>query len=1088
MAERSGLYDRLASALTRIAYQNADGTFDENRLANDIRARQQMYNARLAMMQQADPTVDATPLTAEEASKEVVADLTRRILYGDEAAINSLVAQDQSVAQRILNGIRNFLKKLAGINDPAVTQLQETRRLFENALKDVAETIEEETEGPRTQYSLPSANILDEQIRRYLNGEYDNLPAPMSQLPTQTTTRPTGQRQRQFGSQTAQRSDALHEEVKDYLFTHSGYDPDTNSAQIDRAIDWAREHRSTDDPDGYRAAVAEVLDPNFNFASADGQARMLTVLSMAALHHDTATEAALADAYNRQGTVLGRALQARTIFSLMTPIGRRESLRRMENRLNESLREEGKGEVHLSKETLDLAETASTTEDFMKLRKQAKQELAAQMPSDWKGKLRTFRYFAMLFNPVTHIRNILGNAAFMPAVAAKNAIGAALESKYVNEGERTKTVGISKELKQFAKQDAKAYKDELTGEGKYNASDEIERERKYFSGFMQKAIDFNSKLLEAEDWIFLQRHYTNALAGWMQANGYTAEDLQNDRALLDKGRAYAKQEAQKATYRDASKFATALNNLEKSSKVAGFIVDAAIPFKKTPANILKRGIEYSPVGLLKTALIDSRKLAKYNEWVDNGGKGDMPKNAITPTQFIDRMASGLTGTGVAALGALMSAMGWVRVGFDDDDEIEKQNGAQQYSLELFGHDVSYTIDWLAPMCMPFFVGATLYEEAVRKHDSEDPMDVAVSLADSMLKISEPIFNLSMLDGVNSLFNTQSYSDTGNNITDIGTTLASNYITSFVPTVLGKVAKVADTTRRETYVPSGTKKTEKVIQQTWQKVLNKLPGATYLLKPYVSPLGEEEKTGTVQAILQNFLSPGYFKDIDISDMEKELDRLAEATGELSVVPKQPAKYFQAGGEQLNMDAKQYAQYQKSRGTKLKNLLNTVVSSPEYKAYGDDARVKMINDAVTYCTQIAKAEISPDANVEKWVREAQKSGNVMASLVKRCEDKAVEEYQTDHKDNLIKAIDGDDMDTAYADILALQESKAAQNPGRSKKQINGDIRTSLTSHYKPIYQEAVENGDEDTAFEIQLQLMNLGIGYTASTFTNWRKGQD
>ena len=78
-----------------------------------------------------------------------------------------------------------------------------------------------------------------------------------------------GRAQRQFGSQTAQESDALHDEVKEYLRNHSGYNPDSNQEQINRAIDWVREKANENDPDGYRAAVDAVTSDSFDFRSAD---------------------------------------------------------------------------------------------------------------------------------------------------------------------------------------------------------------------------------------------------------------------------------------------------------------------------------------------------------------------------------------------------------------------------------------------------------------------------------------------------------------------------------------------------------------------------------------------------------------------------------------------------------------------------------------------------------------------------------------------------------------------------------------------------------------------------------------------------
>lgn len=148
-AEKSQTYKEFASAILRLKYGQ-----DDTRLAADIRAKQESYNRGLAAMAQLDESVDATPLTAEQASREIVADLTREILYGDEASINQLVAEQPSVARRMLDTIKNFIRKLAGTNDPALDQLNKTRELFEKALGESTQQMK-----PREKRSFPTDNI-----------------------------------------------------------------------------------------------------------------------------------------------------------------------------------------------------------------------------------------------------------------------------------------------------------------------------------------------------------------------------------------------------------------------------------------------------------------------------------------------------------------------------------------------------------------------------------------------------------------------------------------------------------------------------------------------------------------------------------------------------------------------------------------------------------------------------------------------------------------------------------------------------------------------------------------------------------------
>ena len=63
-------------------------------------------------------------------------------------------------------------------------------------------------------------------------------------------------------------------------------------------------------------------------------------------------------------------------------------------------------------------------------------------------------------------------------------------------------------------------------------------------------------------------------------------------------------------------------------------------------------------------------------------------------------------------------------------------GSQNYSLNIDGK--SYTLDWAAPLSMPFFVGVEI-SKAIKDNNA----DLATVL-DAMTQISDPMVNLSML--------------------------------------------------------------------------------------------------------------------------------------------------------------------------------------------------------------------------------------------------------------------------------------------------------------------------------------------------------
>ncbi len=128
--------------------------------------------------------------------------------------------------------------------------------------------------------------------------------------------------------------------------------------------------------------------------------------------------------------------------------------------------------------------------------------------------------------------------------------------------------------------------------------------------------NLNSNLLEAEDALFLKARYKSAFAQIMTARKITSEYLDSNTPesieTLNRIRALAIKEAQEATYRDANAVAEALTKIQTKAQKSdnrmirglGYAVEGVIPFKKTPLNIVARGVEYSPIGLINVKIID----------------------------------------------------------------------------------------------------------------------------------------------------------------------------------------------------------------------------------------------------------------------------------------------------------------------------------------------------------------------------------------------------------------------------------------------------------------------------------------------------
>lgn len=906
-------------------------------------------------------------------------------------------------------------------------------------------------------------NVNTENISNLESLNDANIPPATPTQDNADTQNGSGEKYRQFGTQTAQSTDALFQETRDYLLHNSVYEADSNTEQIDRAIDWVRGQATSHDPAGYFTAKSAVLDPSFDYASADGQARMLTVMQMSTLMGDAQGQVQIADIFNRQGTALAQALQARKIFYMMSPAAQVASIQKIANNLSQ----ENGVTVTVPQDTLDRLSQAKTMDEAQKVKNQIVRELYQQLPANWKSRLNGLRYLAMLANPRTHIRNILGNAIMQGTAYARDEVNAALEHFFLPQEERTKSFKTKKEYRDAAKALYTEFSSLFDGDtGKYNP--EMNR-RSFNTQWLQKLADMNTNLLDKEDTIAMSRNFLHYLAGFMQARGWDVNNLTD--AQKQEAVQYAFTNAEKNVYHQASKLAETLNsigrgkNASRGTKALHMVIEGVLPFKKTPINILKTGIEYSPVGLIDSLTTGLYQLNKYR--LTNGQKG------ISTAQFLQNLSSGLTGSGLMGVGALMMANGLLRVGFKDkdpEDEYARLTGGQEFSIELFGY--SYTIDWTAPASIPLFMGAAMYKEIENRDEGltwGNAFDVCTS---AIREMAEPMLNLTMLDGVNSIIQSVSYGNaTGNSLGDLVIKPLLSLATQLVPTSLGAVARTIDPVRRKTYADKNLN-IPTWLQYPWERVQNKLPGLSQLNMPYLNAWGEEDREDSwIMRVVENFLSPGYFSKVEADSVENELLDISVRTG-TNLIPDLPKQNFSANGEKINLTAEQYEQYVKTRGSLMHTELERLFATDEYKAMSLGAQASCIEDIQKWADERGKMAVYPDKTLaSKWMD----TDDPVPSVLERRANEDKQAYQNEAYSNIQSAIDNDDAATARDWVYALNQAGVE----------NSKIKPKMTTLYKSEYQYAIRSGDRETARKIEGMLLAMDIGYKARDFISWEK---
>jgi ribosomal protein S17E len=778
-------------------------------------------------------------------------------------------------------------------------------------------------------------------------------------------------------------------------------------------------------------------------------------------------------------TETGQRLQAMTLLKNSGAVGSSMYYSKLVKQINNTLFDRYGDKVPGVQLNYDLVgdlAVARSEADRAAIGRALEADIVRQLPpTNWMERANSWRHLAMLGNTRTQVKNIVGNAAFVAPVYLRDKLAAAVERALPRE-QRTKVLRVASQYRELAALDYERNKDAVSSGGRENRARELLDARPAFgtsaAGRFANALNnvVSNAMRGSDNW-FKQRYYIPAMGGYLQSRGVDVSGGLDSigAATLDAAREYATNQALKNTFNDFDAVAKRLNELARTNTAAGVIVEGLLPFKKTPINILKRGLSFSPLGLLDGITRGSYQLA-------NG--------EITSAEYVEKLASGLTGTGVAIVGGLLRSAG-VLTGYLDPEEPEDklllQAGYQSYSVRV--GDKSFSLDWMAPIAMPLFMGAEAYDALT----GENPVTSLAQFADSLTAVGNPLFNLSMLDGVNTAIEQAANYTQGGALTAFGVNAATGYASQFVPTIMGQAARIVDPTRRKLYTDKNVPVAAN-IQYAWQRVENKIPGYTMAREPWLDVWGEPDvETNAALRVLENLVSPGYINTVSEDAVEYEVRRVFETTGDAGVIPRSAGKYFTADGETLNLSATQHTAFQRERGQTAKRVLGALTRTDAYQAWEDTVKASAIKQTYALANAMGKKAVTDGSTIAGWqagiarlIGKGDMDGAV-GLLVDKVNADEADRQAAAFRQILFDNLDAGAIDDAMMGVEALMNAKVEQ--GRSRKQARGDVKSSVTSHFKLDYQNADADDDVDRMREIENLLLSLGLGYSFADFRKW-----
>ena len=663
-------------------------------------------------------------------------------------------------------------------------------------------------------------------------------------------------------------------------------------------------------------------------------------------------------------TKSGQALQAYSIQARLTPEGMfqyaqsklQEAFEKFSKNKTQEWIDKHKGYFDLKpEETQAIIEKVKEAQELPNDSQEKKNKLGEinkiitdKLPPERGAGIKAWMRISMLFNPKTQVRNVLGNAVIAPVNAASDMFST-ITDKALSKKTGVRTTGLSnpvQNIKGFGKGLYNSYNDfrkgintrEISG-NRFEIGQGKSFKDKGLGKYLNKVDHLLSFMLDAGDRSFYEATFTNSINNQLVLNN--TDVVTKD--MLD----IATNEALSRTWQDNNAYTKAVlgirKDLNKLGNIGGYgLGDVFIPFAKTPANLTKAIIDYSPVGVV-TSLIEGNNVRKAI------GRGDL--TAQQQHKFVQDLGKATAGSMLYILGYALAKAGLTSGESDEDKDVAnfiKNNlGTSQYSIKI--GDKTFTYDWAQPVAAPIAMMANLVG---KKKEETDTLNKILDTLDVPMNM---LLEQSFMSSIKDVFS--NYNGLPQAIFEEIAGLPSRA----VPTFLKQITDMTDTTQRASYEKG------KPIQTAVNQVKAKIPGLSKQLAPVSNTLGNDVKkyggeTNPFLYAFHTFLNPANVNSNQKNKAGSEIYKVYEKTGDKTIFPRQ-AEYTQIiDGTKITLTSNERYQYQKTSGKYYSKVVNELLKSDTYKSLSNENKAEILKEIATDSNEKAKEELAKNKNLE------------------------------------------------------------------------------------------------------------------------------
>lgn len=384
--------------------------------------------------------------------------------------------------------------------------------------------------------------------------------------------------------------------------------------------------------------------------------------------------------------------------------------------------------------------------------------LRRHQQTTWSDTLRSF-YFANILSGVkTHLRNVIGNTAnaVFNTASSVASVGYDIARHATTGAPRTifaseiphRIVGAALGVKQgiddalFTLQHGYTPKSLAT----------FDVPRKEMMGGGKNPFNWTGRALEAEDQFFYGIAYNQELYArlYAKARGEASKqglkgDTMGDfiQRKMAEWKAHVPEDVAKATEQaalrtvykeDPGKFVQKLLALKEDGGKLGLALNFVLPFIKTPANIIRQGVEATPIGVFT-----SQNMAA----IDAGGRSS--------AEAFGRITTGTIGLAMLAWWASQGKISGEGPADPEQRAALMESGWRPNSVKIGDAWVDYN-NFLQPISQPLFAVANAWEQYRENGKDPDVQDIVSATMKTAAATGGAVLSQSFLSGLSDLNN------------------------------------------------------------------------------------------------------------------------------------------------------------------------------------------------------------------------------------------------------------------------------------------------------------------------------------------------